>query len=50
MVKRWVTTGILEAEKRFHRVKGKKGMAVLIEALSNHTQRVDDLDLQQEAA
>jgi transposase-like protein len=50
MIKRWVATGILEAEKRFHRVKGKKGMPILIEALRKHAARIDNLDLQQEAA
>jgi len=50
MIKRWVATGILEAEKRFHRVKGKKGMPILIAALSKHAARLDSLDLQQEAA
>lgn len=50
MIKRWVATGILEAEKNFHRVKGKKGMPILIDALRKNAERVDNLDLQQEAA
>ncbi len=50
MIKRWVATGILEAEKRFHRVKGKKGTPILIRVLSKHAACVDTLDLQQDAA
>lgn len=50
MIKRWVATGILEAEKRFHRVKGKTGIPALLDALSKHAARLDNLDLQQEAA
>lgn len=50
MIKRWVATGVLNAQKHFHRVKGKKGMSILIEALRKNADRVDNLDLQQEAA
>jgi putative transposase len=50
MVKRWVATGILEAERGFHRVKGFKGMPILIEALRKNAGQNKHLDLQQEAA
>jgi putative transposase len=50
MIKRWVATGILEAERGFHRVRGHKGMPILIEALRKNADRVDHLDEQQEAA
>ena len=52
MIKRWVATGILEAERGFHRVKGfKKGMPVLIKALSKNADRRDEnLDHEQAAA
>lgn len=50
MIKRWVATGILEAERGFHRVKGLKGMPILIKALKKNVDRIEQLDLQQEAA
>jgi len=50
MVKRWVATGVLEAERGFHRVKGFKGMPILIEALRKNACQNEHLDLQQEAA
>jgi len=50
MIKRWVATGILEAERGFHRVKGLKGMPILINALSKTTDRIERLDPQQRAA
>lgn len=39
MIKRWVATGILEAERGFHRVKGLKGMPILIKALRKNAGR-----------
>jgi transposase-like protein len=50
MIKRWVATGILEAQRGFHRVKGLKGMPTLIKALKKNAARIEQLDLQQEAA
>jgi transposase-like protein len=50
MIKRWVATGILEAERGFHRVKGLKGMPILIKALQKNVDRIERLDLQREAA
>lgn len=51
MVKRWVATALLEAERGFRRVRGfKRGMSALVAALSKHAERVDRLDQQQEAA
>jgi putative transposase len=50
MIKRWVATSILEAKRGFRRVKGLKGMPILIKALKKNTARIEQLDPQQEAA
>ncbi|MGC8511405.1 MAG: IS256 family transposase, partial [Acidimicrobiales bacterium] len=36
MVKRWAAAGMLNAERRFHRLSGYRDMAVLIDALARH--------------
>jgi len=46
MIKRWVATALLEAEPRFRRVRGCKGMKTLLAALNQNA----DLDQQQETA
>lgn len=40
MKKRWVATGMLEAERSFRRVKGCKEMPILVAALRRHVGRV----------
>lgn len=40
MALRWAAAALVEAEKRFHRVKGKKGMPKLAAALRAHEERV----------
>lgn len=45
MVKRWVAAGVMEAQRGFRRLRGYKGMPLLIAALrqtAEHTNRVDD--------
>ena len=40
MVLRWVGSAVLEAERRFHRVKGHREMPQLIQALTRDLPRV----------
>src|SRR5712692_1823226 len=50
MKKRWVATGMLEAERSFRRVKGCKEMPVLVDALRRHARSVRGSDYDEEAA
>jgi len=50
MIKRWVATGVLEAQRGFHRVKGCKGIPILIDALKQNAAAVDGVDQQRQAA
>jgi len=38
-VKRWVATSLLQAEKKFRRVRGFKSMSVLVTALEQYTKQ-----------
>jgi transposase-like protein len=50
MVKRWMAASVLEAQRGFRRLRGCKGMPLLISALLNNAEQIDHLDDQQEAA
>jgi len=50
MKKRWVATGMLEAERGFRRVKGCAEMPVLVDALRRHARTVRGSDYDEEAA
>lgn len=50
MVKRWVATAILEAERGFRRLRGFKGMPALIAALGKHAEQIDRVDEERAAA
>jgi putative transposase len=41
MVVRWMAAGLLDAEKRFRRIKGYRDMSLLRVALRRHYQRVE---------
>lgn len=45
MIKRWVATGMLNAERSFRRVKGCKDMPVLVAALARHVGLTDEAQL-----
>lgn len=50
MKKRWVATGMLEAERSFRRVKGCKEMPVLVDALRRHARSVRGSEYDEQAA
>jgi transposase-like protein len=50
MVRRWVAAGILEAQRGFRRLRGYKGMPVLVAALAKHAERIDRVDANEAAA
>lgn len=50
MKKRWVATGMLEAERSFRRVKGCKEMPALVAALRRHMRSVRGSEYSEEAA
>ena len=50
MVKRWAAAGILEAERGFRRLRGYKGIPVLVAALSAHAEQIDRVDAEEAAA
>jgi transposase-like protein len=50
MVKRWVGAGILEAQRGFRRLRGYKGMPVLVAALAKHAEQIDRVDADEAAA
>jgi putative transposase len=50
MKKRWVATGMLEAERSFRRVRGCKEMAVLVDALRRNSNSVRGSEYDEEAA
>ena len=41
MILRWTAAGVLEAESRFNRIKGHRGMPTLVAALRKHDRRLD---------
>ena len=42
MVRRWVGLGIMEAERRFHRVKGHRDLKLLLDALQTQNKTLDE--------
>lgn len=50
MIKRWVAAGILEAQRGFRRLRGYKGMPVLVQALARHAEQIDRVDADKAAA
>ena len=50
MVRRWVGAAILEAERGFRRLRGHKGLPLLLEALGRTAERTTRVDRQREAA
>jgi len=50
MIKRWVAAGVLEAQRGFRKLRGYKGMPVLLEALRQHAERINPIDQRQEVA
>jgi len=50
MVKRWVTTGVEEAERGFRRLRGHAGMPILIAALEGTAERIVSIDEDKQAA
>lgn len=50
MVKRWIAASVLEAQRGFRRLRGFKGMPILIRALLDYAEQINCIDAQQEAA
>ena len=50
MVKRWIAAGIIEAERGFHRIRGHKSLAKLVQALKDNADAIDELDRKEQAA
>lgn len=50
MVKRWVAASVIEAQRGFRRLRGYKGMPILIRALLEYAEQIDRIDGLQEAA
>ena len=50
MVKRWVAAGVLEAQRGFRKLRGHKGMPVLVQALASHAEQIDRVDADKAAA
>ncbi len=50
MVKRWIAASVLEAQRGFRRLRGYKGMPILVRALLDYAEQIDRLDGQKEAA
>lgn len=50
MKKRWVATGMLEAERSFRRLKGCREMPLLVDALRRHARRVSGSEYDDAAA
>ena len=50
MVKRWVAAGVLEAQRGFRKLRGYKGMPILLAALSKHAEQIDRVDADEAAA
>jgi transposase-like protein len=50
MVRRWVGASIIEAQPRFRRLRGHKGMPLLLAALGRKTERTTRIDQQRSAA
>jgi len=48
-LQRWVATSLLQAEKRFRKVRGYKSMSVLVSALDGHT-RMKAVEREQKVA
>ncbi len=50
MVRRWVAAGVLEAEKRFHKLRGYNSMPKLIVALRGDAEQTNRIDAEEAAA
>lgn len=50
MVKRWIAVAVLEAQRGFRRLRGFKGMPILIRALEDYAEQTNRIDAQREAA
>jgi transposase-like protein len=50
MVKRWVAGAVLEAQRGFRRLRGCKGMHILVAALQAHAEQIDRVDGEEKAA
>lgn len=50
MIKRWVATALMEAQRGFRRLRGYKGMPALIAALTKNAERIDRVDADEVAA
>ena len=50
MVKRWIAAGVLEAQRGFRKLRGYKGIPVLIAALLKSAEQIDRIDDQEVAA
>jgi putative transposase len=44
MVKRWIAASVLEAQRGFRRLRGYKGMPILIRAVLDYAEQIDCLD------
>jgi transposase-like protein len=50
MVRRWVAAAILEAERGFHRLRGYRGLPLLLKALGREPEQTARIDRQRKAA
>src|SRR5690606_27581236 len=50
MIKRWVATALLEAERGFRKVRGYKGMPILVAAIRGDAEQINRVDDQEDAA
>ena len=50
MIKRWVATALLEAERGFRKVRGFKGMPILVAVLRGDAERINRVDDEEAAA
>lgn len=50
MIKRWVTTALMESERGFRRLRGYKGMPALVAAVRRSAERTDPIDANEVAA
>jgi hypothetical protein len=50
MIKRWVATALLEAERGFRKVRGYKGMPILVAAIRGDAELINRVDDEEAAA
>lgn len=50
MIKRWVATALLEAERGFRKVRGYKGLPILVAAIRGDAERINRVDDEEAAA